>query len=93
VAEEEEEVARRDRDEVVEDGSEFLGFDDAITFDDAISGETCMFFSFRFFSFALVFYLYFEFGDLFWFGFVSGRFWGLGFVILLGTGRLTQRRE
>jgi hypothetical protein len=35
---EEEEVARRDRDEVVEDRSEFLGFDDAITFDEAISG-------------------------------------------------------
>ena len=52
---EEEEVARRDRDGVVEDGSEFLGFDDAITFDDAISGETFMFFSFRFFSFAVVF--------------------------------------
>ena len=31
-------MLRRDRDEVVEDRPEFLGFDDAITFDDAISG-------------------------------------------------------
>ncbi|KAJ6399106.1 hypothetical protein OIU77_019786 [Salix suchowensis] len=93
-------MLRRDRDEVVEDRPEFLGFDDAITFDDAISGGgRDLFFFLPIFQLQfinlllLLFKFYFQSGVLLLLGLVFERFWVLSLLFCWDQGDSLDRMK